>query len=153
LRRPSDFLLFLSILAFTLVVPLLLRLKLSTLEKLLEPRKPPLGADDDVVQRLSTFINEFVRLAGPLFHSICLTRGLTLYYYLRKAGLDVSLCFGIGSVNDAFVGHCWIVRDGVPYMERHDPRSVYTPMYSIPQSSIDPEKRVLRMKDLVLGAK
>jgi len=136
-----------------LAVPVLLRLKLSTLERLLEPRKPPHGADDAVVQKLSTFINEIVRLAGPLFHSICLTRGTTLYYYLRKAGLDVSLCFGMGSVNDVFVGHCWIVRDGVPYMERQDPRSVYTLMYSIPQSSIDPEKRVLRMKDLVLGAK
>jgi hypothetical protein len=43
----------------------------------------------------------------------------------------VSLCFGIGQVKEEFVGHCWLVKDGVPFMEARDPRPLYAEMYRI----------------------
>ena len=63
----------------------------------------------------------------------CLTLGLTRYYFFRRAGLDVSLHFGMGRIgkDKEFVGHCWLVRGGVPYLEKQDPRPLYVEMYRI----------------------
>jgi hypothetical protein len=60
-----------------------------------------------------------------------LTCGITLYYFLKRAGADVDLCFGLGAVDggDGFDGHCWLVLAGEPYLEPRDPRPLYTEMY------------------------
>ena len=134
-RNPAEFFLFLRMLLFALSVPLLLRLKLSTLQTLLEPAKPSPEPEPWTVRRISTSVDRVMRFAQPLFRSTCLTRGTTLYYFLRRAGLNVSLCFGIGNIKGSFIGHCWLVRDGAPFLEAIDPRSYYKVMYSIPQSA------------------
>lgn len=68
-----------------------------------------------------------IRWGGPLVRPGCLTRGITGYYLLRRAGLDVALCFGIGPRHSAGVtGHCWIVLDGEPVLEAVDPRPAFT---------------------------
>jgi len=57
----------------------------------------------------------------------CLTRGITGYYILRRAGLDVALCFGMGPVRDpGGAGHCWLVLNGEPVLEAVDPRPAFT---------------------------
>jgi hypothetical protein len=61
----------------------------------------------------------------------CLTRGLTRYYFLRRAGMDIALCFGMGRRNGEFMGHCWLVKDNEPFLEAEDPRPLYTVMYRI----------------------
>jgi hypothetical protein len=73
----------------------------------------------------------------PLVRRGCLTRGVTLYYCLRRAGVDVGLTFGMGRVDggDGFDGHCWLVKGGEPYLEARDPRDHYVPMYSFPCSA------------------
>jgi hypothetical protein len=72
-----------------------------------------------------------IRRGRPLVRPGCLTRGVTRYYFFRRDGMDVSLCFGMSQVKEEFVGHCWLVKDGVPFMETRDPRPLYVEMYRI----------------------
>ena len=68
-----------------------------------------------------------IRWGRPLVRPGCLTRGITGYYILRRAGLDVALCFGVGLVPGTEVaGHCWLVLDGEPVLETAEPRPVFT---------------------------
>lgn len=62
----------------------------------------------------------------------CLTQGVTLYYFLRRAGSDVTLAFGIARIREEFTGHCWLERGGVPILEDEDPRTLYVRTVSIP---------------------
>jgi hypothetical protein len=129
-RSIPDVFLFSQVLIFAAAVPFLLRLKLSRVETLLEPRTPS-SADGDRVEEIAEYVEMAIRAGRPLVRPGCLTRGVTRYYFFRRNGLDVSLCFGMGQVKGVFVGHCWLVRDGVPFMERQDPRPLYAEMYRI----------------------
>jgi len=117
-----------------LAAPLLLRVSLPRLATLLEwgvsgPRSEP--RDPDLV---AATVLDMLQTARPLVRAGCLTRGLTLYYGLRRVGIDATLSFGMGRVSsgDGFEGHCWIVLDGEPYLEPRDPRLEYVTMYSLP---------------------
>ena len=70
----------------------------------------------------------------PVVRPGCLTRGLTHYYFLRRAGVDVQLRYGLGQPIGEGDGHCWLVRDGEPFLERVDPRERYVETYSIPRA-------------------
>lgn len=132
LRSPVEAVLVLRILAFATAVPLLLRLRLPTLESLLEPRRRARQRDPQTVMRLCTCIDAVLRAGWPLARRGCLTRGLTRYYFLRRAGADVRLAFGLGTVEGNLEGHCWLVRDGEPFLEPVDPRAAFVETYSIP---------------------
>jgi hypothetical protein len=127
-RSIPDVFLFFQVLFFAAAVPFLLRLKLSRVEALLEPRIP-LSADRDRVEQIREYVEMAIRKGPPLVRPGCLTRGITRYYFFRRYGMDVSLCFGMGQVKEEFVGHCWLVKDGVPFMEARDPRPLYAEMY------------------------
>jgi hypothetical protein len=137
-RRRGDTVLFLESFCVALATPLLMRLPLSRLEALLEwtaaagrPRRP--RSDPDAV---AATVLEMLQAGRPLVRTGCLTRGVTLYYSLRRAGVDVVLNFGMGAVNggDGFDGHCWLVLDGEPYLEPRDPDRTYVTMYSFRRS-------------------
>lgn len=135
-HRPKDVLLFSRIVVFAAAVPLLLRLQLPRLYALLQPRvAPPSAADPTSVQQIAGYVDAVLQLGKPLLGHNCRTRGLTLYYFLSRAGLPVELCFGVGSREDNFPGHCWLVRDGEPFLEPQDPRSHYHPFYRFPAYS------------------
>ena len=124
-----------------LVAPLLLRRDLTWLAPWLEaaaaaPPHPPEGIDEMVAR-----IDRLLLAARPLVRSGCLTRGITLYYFLRRAGADVSLHFGMGEIDGSFSGHCWIVRDGLPLAEKRDPRPLFAEMFRIPPLGIPGEGR------------
>ena len=130
--------LFLQVMAFASAVPLLMRLSPRTLDRLLT-RRPP-GAvthADDAVARIVGHFRMVLKVASPLVRSGCLTRGLTLYYFLRRAGVDVSLSFGMGRLAGQFSGHCWLTRGGTPFLEREDPRPLYAHVFSIPSAASD----------------
>jgi hypothetical protein len=129
-RSIPDLLLFFQVLLFAAAVPFLLRLKLSRLSALLEPRIPS-SAHRDRVEQIVEYVELAIREGRPLVRPGCLTRGVTRYYFFRRDGMDVSLCFGMGQVKEEFVGHCWLVKDGVPFMETRDPRLLYAEMYRI----------------------
>jgi hypothetical protein len=124
----SDLFLFIQILLFAAVVPLLLRFKLSRVEAVLEPRSSS-RAGRDRVEQIAECVEMAMRKGRPLVRPGCLTRGVTRYYFFRRDGMDVSLCFGMGQVDGKDVGHCWLVKDGVPFLEVRDPRPLYSEMY------------------------
>ena len=116
LRTPGDAFLLLRIYLFAAAVPLLSRVPLPTLLPKLDtrvnaPHRP------ERAQKVVSYA-EAVLGQAPLARRDCLARGLTLFYFLRRAGVDVALCFGTGSPEGAFAGHCWLARDGEPYLEK-----------------------------------
>jgi hypothetical protein len=111
----------------------LARLDLERLHRCLEPSshsaRSPSADPVQVVEALGRRVDQVIRWGRPLVRPGCLTRGITGYYILRRAGLDVALCFGMGPVRGPdVIGHCWLVLDGEPVLEAVDPRPAYTEM-------------------------
>jgi hypothetical protein len=129
----SDTTFFLKLLAFAAAVPYLLRLKLSRVADLLEWRGnlSVTLAQEHCVEKIANSVELAIRYGRPIVRPGCLTRGLTRYYFLRRAGMDVTLCFGMGRVNNGFMGHCWLVRDEEPFLEAEDPRPRYVEVYRV----------------------
>jgi hypothetical protein len=50
---------------------------------------------------------------------------------LRRAGVDVALCFGAGPYQGQFAAHCWLERNGAPFLEPADPGATFATMYRI----------------------
>jgi hypothetical protein len=117
--------------AVAAVVPLLVRLPLPRMARLLEPRQTPDRTGADLVD-LANRVDEALLRAPRLVSRGCLTRGVTLYWFLRRGGADVSLAFGMSRNGDSFVGHCWLVEAGEPFLERKDPREKFIEVYRIP---------------------
>jgi Transglutaminase-like superfamily len=133
LRDPHEATLLLRVGAFAAAVPLMMRLPLPRLAALLgrSPRRMPPAPEE--VEQLERMIALAPRIAGPLVRPGCLTRGVTLFWFLRRAGLDVELRFGLdprdGSSTD---GHCWLSLDGEPFLEKRDPRARFAELYRLP---------------------
>lgn len=133
LRGPREAVLFARICVFAAMAPLLMRLPLPRLAALLarapRRRSPPVPAD-----RLAVLVGIAPRVAHPLVRSGCLTRGLTLFWFLRRDGVDVDLRFGLDPEDAArgVDGHCWLTLDGEPYLEKVDPRPRFAEIYRIP---------------------
>lgn len=121
------------VLLFAAAVPWRLRTrKLADLQGWLEPAGPlPPAPGRAALEALARRVDRLLRRGRPLVRSGCLTRGLTLYRFLRLAGADVSLRFGMGRVGDGFSGHCWVVLDGEPFAEPRDPRLTFTETWRI----------------------
>ena len=114
-----------------IAAPALARLDLPRLHRCLEPSprssRPPAADPDQVIDILGRRVDRVIRWGRPLVRAGCLTRGITGYYILRRAGLDVALCFGMGPVREpGVIGHCWLVFGGEPVLEGADPRAAYT---------------------------
>jgi hypothetical protein len=71
-------------------------------------------------------VDAIIRRGQPLVRPGCLTRGVTLYYALRREGIDLALCFGMGNPDGESAGHCWLAIGDDPLLERTDPRPVFT---------------------------
>lgn len=148
MRTVSKAYLFLRVFLFAAAVPLLLRLKLARVATILEPGCEPQWVDPDQARKIAAYVETAIAWGRPIVRPGCLTRGLTRYYFLRRAGMDVSLHFGMGRIGQQkeFDGHCWLVRDGEPYMENQDPRTLYIDMYHI-----SPEHRRTSTKTQTIG--
>lgn len=127
--------LMLRVFAFAMAVPLITRLGLARQERILEPRAP---VRPDPVREawLEVNVDRILGRGAPVVRPGCLTRGLTHYYFLRRAGADVRLKYGIGSVEGRMEGHCWLVRDGEPYLEAKDPREHFVETHSLPSRPV-----------------
>jgi hypothetical protein len=127
----------LRVLSFAAAVPLLLRVvKLPQLGDRLEPDDPPARTpprDPAEVDRLVRRIDLLIRLGWPVVRRGCLVRGITRYRFLREAGVDATLCFGIGRLpgQESFTGHCWLEMDGRALAEPREPRPIYTETYRV----------------------
>ena len=138
LRTPSQWWLFLRVLTFATAVPLLFNLRLSVLSRVLERRIRSARRRrlDSINSNQIIRCVEIVRAVGwPLVRPQCLIRAVTLYYFLRCAGMDLNLCFGAARKEGRLVeaaGHCWLVKDGEPFLEERDPRASFLPIYCLP---------------------
>jgi Transglutaminase-like superfamily len=116
--------------AVAVTAPLLSRAGLTRLQRLLEPRgrhrRAPGGDPRQVLAAYGTWVDSLQVRGTPLVRRGCLTRGIALYDGLRRAGLDVELCFGVGSHAGSMEGHCWIEFDGLPVLEPADAPVTFT---------------------------
>jgi len=116
--RVFDLVLAGRVLVVALAAPLLARLSLVRLPRVLEPRRAPTQpAPGESVDGVARIVNGVMRRGRPLVRPGCMPRGLTRYYALRRRGFDVALCFGVGRPTDELSGHCWIVLDGEALFE------------------------------------
>ena len=133
LRSLAELALFVRVAAFAAIVPALMRAPLPRLASLLTrpPRRQPPDAAE--IERLARLVSLAPRIAQPVVRSGCLTRGLTLFWFLRRAGLDVERRFGLdpGGAQPTD-GHCWLTLDGEPYLEQRDPRERFSETYRLP---------------------
>ena len=124
----------LRIAGFAALVPWLVRRPLRQLEAQLEgwigPSREPQEPKAHEAERIIRLTGWFCRAVRPLLSHPCQVRGLTLYYFLRRVGVDVSLVFGISPRSSEAIGHCWLVKDGKPYLESVDPREHFISMYA-----------------------
>jgi hypothetical protein len=130
-RDLGDYVLAARIFALAAVVPLLARLRLPWLQMVLEPRHAPAAPNLPEVQRVVALVTMVLQRGQPVVRRGCLTRGVTLYYFLRRAGLDVALVFGLGRTETGFAGHCWLIREGAPYLEPQRAAPSFTEIYRI----------------------
>lgn len=147
IRSVEQFWLFCRALAFALTVPLQVRLSWPRLDSLLERRFPQDGrttaltaGDWDRVR----CIQAALAFGRPFVRSSCLTRGMTLYYFLRRAGIAVTLCFGIrrrGRELTTERGHCWLELEGAPILEANDPLAGFLPICRLPLRGVNQESR------------
>jgi hypothetical protein len=133
LRGPRELLLLAQMTAFAAAVPALLRLPLPRLAAFVTRKPRARRAPAEEVERLERLIALAPRIAHPLVRGGCLTRGLTLFWFLRRSGLDVELRFGLDvERGDAADGHCWIALDDEPFLEPRDPRARFFELYRLP---------------------
>jgi hypothetical protein len=133
LRGVRESVLFAYLALFAAAVPLMMRLPLPRLERLVTRSPGPVRPSAARVDRIAGLLPIAIRAFHPLVRPGCLTRGVTLFWFLRRAGLDVELRFGVDplQLEDAD-GHCWLVLDGEPLLEQVDPRPRFAELYAFP---------------------
>ena len=144
LRSPGRGWYSLRVACFAAAVPVLMRLKLPVLHRLLERRiATAVRAESDShgPGEILRCVESALAVGRPLVRPGCLTRGLTLYYFLRRAGVDVTLRFGARCRNGELMqaaGHCWLEQGGEPFLERGNPYRYCVPIYTLPATHPQP---------------
>lgn len=151
IKNPSDALLILHVAIFAALVPLLMRLPLATVSRLVTPRRAPVTPDPKRVAQLEALVPAVLQAGRPLLRTHCLPLGLTLYHFLRRAGVEVELCFGMGAQGPGYSGHCWLRLYDMPYLERRDPRPRYAEFFRIPGGPVS--ESLPASRSLVEGAR
>jgi len=132
LGSDADARLLLRILLFALATRPLLFLNPTQLRwvlvRLNRVQNPGMHSDDVVARHVEATLV----LGHPLVADGCLSRGIVMHRFLSGNGSEVSLCFGVGRMNGDFAAHCWIVKDGEPYLEKTDPRLSFSAIHTIP---------------------
>ena len=120
---------------FLTFLPFLLRLPLARQAALLEPRRVPPPPSPARIERITDLVTAVVQLQR-LIPANCLPHGLARYYFLRRAGAPVELCYGAGrEEHGEFIAHCWLLLEGEPYREPRDPREVYREFFRFPHAT------------------
>src|SRR5437764_14430850 len=93
--RSNDAMLVVRATMVAVSVPALARVGLLRLERVLEPRRVPVSTDARAVDDVHRAVERALRFSRRFLRPTCMTRGLTRYYLLRRAGVDVALRFGL----------------------------------------------------------
>lgn len=121
--------LFLRMLSLAAVTPLLMQRHLPVVQAWLSRTAAVVPVADQIDRRLRC-MNLIMALGRPFIQPRCLTRGVTLYHFLRRAGLPVELHFGVQH-RGTFTAHCWLELEGEPFAEPNDPTREFTMVYTL----------------------
>ena len=153
LRTPGQWWLFLRVFLFAAMVPLLFSLKLSVANKWLRRcaavNHPP-GGSAAAGAQIIRCVELATAIGKPLVQARCLTRCATLFYFLRRAGWDLTLCFGAACVDGKLTeaaGHCWLVKDGKPFFGRERSQPEFCPQSTPYPNLPKPQSRKNRRHD------
>ena len=130
LRSLRDVALFAQLMLFAACVPLLMRLPVQRVASVIV--RPPRRRRDVSPDRIARLVSLAPVVGRPLVKTGCLTRGVTLFWFLRDAGVDVELRFGVDPFSPDPDGHCWLTLDGEPYLEKVDPREHFAEVFRLP---------------------
>jgi len=131
LRGRGEVRLLAAVLAGAPLVPALMRLPLPVLGRLLCAR-PACPRRTLAPERVAAVVEVAQTVAHPVVRRGCMTRGVALFWLLRRSGGDLRLCFGLGGPEDGFAGHCWLEHGGEPFLERVDPRGRFPVQFAVP---------------------
>jgi hypothetical protein len=76
-----------------------------------------------------------------VYKSTCLRRSLVLFYFLRRIGIDVHICFGVRQkknlidteAKQELEGHAWLMYNGNMFQEKNtNMTKTYTKTYCYP---------------------
>jgi hypothetical protein len=111
---------------------LLSLMPLERLERVVELGRPKTPRSPAQTELTAERVERVLFRSKTVLRHTCLTRGITRYFFLRRAGADVRLIFGLSKMDGRHVGHCWIVRDGEIYAEASEPLRQFTDVYVLP---------------------
>lgn len=142
---PEDVLLFVRICSLVTVLPLLVKfLSIPRLMKIITPARQvsAIKCDNDGTRdKIEKYTDYILGRNYWMFKQTCLKRSLILYYFLRKYGMNVSICFGVkykkeisGSMKEKQMdGHAWLLYRGDIYLEKNiQIAKTYTLTYCYP---------------------
>ncbi len=129
-RRPADAALLLRVTCVAAFVPAAMRLPLPRSAAILRPRRRRPPRSPEYVERVVAAVDAARIAAYPVVRQGCLTRAVTLFWFLARAGVPVELRFGIARTGEAD-GHAWLALDGAAYLETTDPEPKFTVTYRI----------------------
>lgn len=132
-RSPREVFMGARIFLFALIAPALWRLGPERVTAILGRNPPMTDPPESEVSGLADLVDTVLWVGRPLLRRGCLVRGSTMFRFLRQAGCEVSLVFGVGEFDGRMRGHCWLRRQGRPYLEAgdRDPQLDYTTTYVI----------------------
>jgi hypothetical protein len=127
-------LLFLRTCVLAPFVPVVMRMPLPWVSRLMTARlRSSRKVESIPPERVAQIVELAQSRAHPFVRAGCLTRGVSLLWLLRRRGVDVELAFGIGAPTDHDHGHCWLVLDGEPYLERREFGDRFIEVWRIPK--------------------
>ena len=120
--------------AVAAAAPALARLRPARLVRVLSlaARRPP-GAG--LAPEALTRAERALGIVGRVRPQSCLTRGITRFVVLRRAGMPVELVFGMSAAGSDG-GHCWLELEGQPYLETTDPRRLFPEVFRVPERTV-----------------
>lgn len=97
------------------------------------PLATPQTLDNDTIRAIVDALTAF-GAGRPL--GICLRRSLARYYFLRQAGLPVTVNFGARRLGEGIGGHAWLTLNGEPYHEQPEHYLNYALMFTFPAGEL-----------------
>lgn len=119
---------------FCRTLPGVMKRPLSELHHHFTPTPQPALLPENTLRQLAD-ATALLERHSPL--GLCLRRSLTRYYFLRRAGVPVTVHFGAKFVPQGgerkITGHAWLSQNGRPYFEDEENWRDFTIMFSWPE--------------------
>jgi len=144
IRSGADVWLLLQVFSVITILPLMLRYySITRLLQILTPKRtlPVSSMQEEYTRKLVKYTDYILRRRVWVYRQNCLRRALVLYHFLRSAGIDVQILFGVrrniqhshDGAGNHLDGHAWLVCQGQPFLELNDKVfDIYTVTFRYP---------------------